>query len=140
MQATITFSFSHNVFYHSRKPMSIFWFHLFCRLKIISIWTSLQICRLEELTLSQTSPDFYASAVQVFTKHYGERRNCSLISPFPTVFSTLLENCPPFSAIYIKFEIDACKLFQFRLVYKFVVSKTVKSGKTDPGPARVAQW
>ena len=30
------------------------------------------------LTLSQTSPGFYASAVQVFRKHCGKRRNCSL--------------------------------------------------------------
>ena len=29
------------------------------------------------LTLSQTSPGFYVSAVQVFRKHCGKRRNCS---------------------------------------------------------------
>ena len=29
------------------------------------------------LTLSQTSPRFYVSAVQVFWKHCGKRRNCS---------------------------------------------------------------
>ena len=29
------------------------------------------------LTLSQTSPDFYESAVEVFRKHCGKRRNCS---------------------------------------------------------------
>ena len=41
------------------------------------------------LTISQTSP-----AVQVFRKHSGKRRSCSLraISPFPTVFSSHLEN------------------------------------------------
>ena len=52
------------------------------------------------LTLSQTNPGFYVSAVQVFRKHCGKRRNCSLraISPFPTVFSTLLENFLPFSS------------------------------------------
>ena len=51
------------------------------------------------LTLSQTSPGFYVSEVQVFRKHYGKRRNCSsrAISPFPTVFSTRLENFVPFS-------------------------------------------
>ena len=27
--------------------------------------------------LSQTSPGFYMSAVQVFRKHHGKRRNCS---------------------------------------------------------------
>ena len=48
---------------------------------------------------SQTSPGFYVSAVKVFGKHCGKRRNCSLraISPFPTVFSTILENFLPFS-------------------------------------------
>ena len=30
-----------------------------------------------ELTHSQTSPGFYVSAVQVFRKHCGKRRNCS---------------------------------------------------------------
>ena len=29
------------------------------------------------LTLSQTSPGFYVSAVQVCRKHYGKSRNCS---------------------------------------------------------------
>ena len=49
---------------------------------------------------SQTSPGFYVSAVQVFWKHCGKRRNCSwrAISPFPTVFSTHLENFLPFSS------------------------------------------
>ena len=40
----------------------------------------------------QRSPGFYVFAVQVFWKHCGKRRNRSkrAISPFPTVFSTLL--------------------------------------------------
>ena len=52
------------------------------------------------LTLSQTSPGFYVSAVKVFWKHCGKRRNCSwrAISPFPTVFSTRLETFLPFSS------------------------------------------
>ena len=70
---------------------------------------------LSSLTLSQTSPGFYVSAVQVFLKHSGKRRNCSLraISPFPTVFSTHLERFLPF---FVKFEIVVCKLFQFRRI------------------------
>ena len=32
---------------------------------------------LKGLTLSQTIPGFYVSAVQVFGKHRGKRRNCS---------------------------------------------------------------
>ena len=49
-------------------------------------------------TLSLPSSSFYVSSVQVFWKHCGKRRNCSqlAISPFPTVFSTLLENFTPF--------------------------------------------
>ena len=45
-------------------------------------------------------PGFYTSAVKVFRKHSEKRRNCSLraISPFPTVFSTFLENFLPFSS------------------------------------------
>ena len=35
-----------------------------------------ELCGLK-LTLSQTSPGFYVSAVQVFWKHCGKRRNCS---------------------------------------------------------------
>ena len=51
------------------------------------------------LTLSQTGPGFYVSAVQVFSKHCEKGRNCwqRAISPFPTVFSTLLETFLPFS-------------------------------------------
>ena len=33
------------------------------------------LCKL--LTFSQTSPGFHLSAVQVFWKHCGERKNCS---------------------------------------------------------------
>ena len=74
------------------------------------ILTSLHLCFIQSqhvttkscyLTLSQTSPGFYVSAVQIFRKHCGKRRNCSqrAISPFPTAFSTLLENLLPFSPI-----------------------------------------
>ena len=49
----------------------------------------------DPLTLSQTNPGFYVSAVQVFCKHCEKRRNCLLgaISPFsPKVFSMGFEN------------------------------------------------
>ena len=64
------------------------------------------------LTLSQTSPGFYVSVVQVFWKHCGKRRNCSIraISPFPTVFST---HFGEHFAVFIKFKIIVCRLFQF---------------------------
>ena len=53
-----------------------------------------------DFTLSQTSPGFYVFAVQVSWKHLGKRRNYSkwVISPFPTVFSTHLENFLPLSS------------------------------------------
>ena len=45
------------------------------------------------LSLSETSPCFYVSAVQIFGKHCGKRRNCLLqaISPLSIVFSTGLK-------------------------------------------------
>ena len=57
-------------------------------------------CFLPVLTLYGPSPGFYVSALQVFQKHCGKRRNCLLqaISPFPTLFSTLLENFLPYSS------------------------------------------
>ena len=66
---TSNFSFSHNVFY----PI---WYLFFI------------------LTLSQTNPGFNMFAAQVFWKHCGKRIYCSqrAISPFPAVFSTLMEN------------------------------------------------
>ena len=49
-------------------------------------------CDINGLTISQTCPCFYVSAVQVFWKHCRKRRYCSLwaISSFPTVFSNHL--------------------------------------------------
>ena len=46
------------------------------------------------IDLSQISPGFYMSAVQVFWKQCGKWRNCwwQAISSFPTVFSTRLDN------------------------------------------------
>ena len=50
------------------------------------------------LTLPQTSPGFYVSAVQVLkTLWKKEKLLVTCISPFPTVFSTCLESFLPFS-------------------------------------------
>ena len=51
----------------------------------------------KELTLSQANPGFY---VQVLWKHCGNRRNYSWrdFSPFPSVFSTCLDNFLPSSS------------------------------------------
>ena len=74
------------------------------------------------LTLSQTSPCFYVSAVQVFLKLCGKRRNCSLwaISPFPTVFSN---DFGEFSGIYMNAKI--VELSQFEMSPKFVLWERV---------------
>ena len=58
-----------------------------------------QLITLLQLTYSHTTTPFDASGKQVFRKHCGKRRHCSYraISPFPTVFSTRLDNFLPFS-------------------------------------------
>ena len=68
-------------------------------LECFSVPTSNREQLLPNLTLSQTRSGFYMSAVQVFLKHCRKRRNCSLraISPFSTVFYTLLKNFSPIS-------------------------------------------
>ena len=71
------------------------------------------------LTLSQTSPVFYCSAVQVFWKHCGKRRNCS----FPQCF------LPIWRTFYHSYQIQNCYL-QTILVWKilkFVVWEGVNS-------------
>ena len=52
------------------------------------------------LTNSHTMTRFDAPGKQAFWKHCGKRRNClsRAISPFPTVFSTHLDNFLPFSS------------------------------------------
>ena len=71
------------------------------------------------LILSQTSPCSICSTSLLKTLWEKEKLLVTLvISPFPTVFSTLLENClfypsEELSAIFIEFEIVVCKLFQF---------------------------
>ena len=75
------------------------------------LWENISICtghhniaeimlKTALLTLSQISPAVYVSALQIFWKHCGKRTNCLLqaISPFPTVFSTILENFLLFSS------------------------------------------
>ena len=63
------------------------------------------------LTLSQTSPGFYLSAVQVFknTVRKGEIARNEQFLLFPQCFPYPLEE---FSSFFIKFEIVVCRLFQ----------------------------
>ena len=68
--------------------------------------------RPKSLTLSQTSPGFYVSAVEVFenTVGIGKIACNEQFLLFPrSVFFLFRE----ISAIFIKFEIVVCKLFQF---------------------------
>ena len=63
----------------------------------INSWLQMAVKR---LTHSHTMTHFDASGKQAFWKHCGKRRNCLLraISPFPTVFSSCLDNFLPFSS------------------------------------------
>ena len=60
------------------------------------------------LTLSQKKPCFYVSAAQVFLKTLLEKEKL-LVTSNVSMFSTILENLPPFSS---KFKIVVCKLFR----------------------------
>ena len=69
------------------------------------------------LTHSHSMTPFDAPGKQAFWKHCGKRRNCSLraISPFPTVFSTSLNNSLPFSSnlklsFAKSFDLEQCKI------------------------------
>ena len=64
------------------------------------------------LTLSQTSPGFYVSAVQVFVKTLWEKEKLLVTSNFSFSHSVFY----PFgelTIIFIKLKIVVCKLFQF---------------------------
>ena len=90
-----------NLIFMFHSPQGFLFQYLF--LKNIILTRKLDMCgvMVSLLTLPQTSPGFHVSAVKVFRKPYGKRRNCSLraISPFPTVFSTFLEGFLPFHQI-----------------------------------------
>ena len=73
------------------------------------------------LTLSQTSPGFYVSAVQ-FLKTLQEKEKLLITSnfSFPHSVFYLFEEL---SAIFITFKFVVCKLFQFRRVQNFLWEK-----------------
>ena len=60
----------------------------------------MSLLRQRYLTHSHTMTPSATPGKQTFWQHCGKRRNCSLraISPFPTVFSTRLDNFLPFSS------------------------------------------
>ena len=110
-----------------RKQISTLWVYLCCCLQMLSICFCLKFCCLiksynksmnlffgKGLTLSQTSPGFYMSAVQVL-KTTWEKEKLLVTSNFSCSHSVFY----PFgelSAIFIKFKIVVCKLFQFGTV------------------------
>ena len=97
---TSNFSFSHSVFYPFGELFAIFISFKIVICKLQSVEESKICLRIHCLILSRNKLLFLPVCIKkIFRKHSGKRRNCSLrvISPFPTVFSTLLENCWPFS-------------------------------------------
>ena len=83
--------------------------HLVCHLQLLlSICTSLKFCC---LTLSQTSPGFYVSAVEVFGKQSGKKEKLFVMNNFSFSHGVFY---PPeeLSAIFIKFKIVVCKFFK----------------------------
>ena len=64
------------------------------------------------LTLFQTSPGFYVSAVQVFWK-YGEWKEKLVIKSNFSFSHCVFHQFEEPSTIFNKFEIVVCKLFQF---------------------------
>ena len=79
------------------------------------------------LTLSQTSPDFKCLRYKSFENTVGKgeiARNEQFLL-FPQCFLPIEER----SAIFIKFEIVICRLFQFWKSPKFVVWERVKRNK-----------
>ena len=88
MLATSIFSFSNTVLYPF-KDKSYYFSHIkFVACPGFELGHPPKLWFGKELTLSQTSPGVYMSAVQVFWKHCGKKRNCS----------TRLENSLPFSS------------------------------------------
>ena len=87
------------------RKISCFELYSIYRLLMLLDWTKLKFCNqvtgyeifFKFFTLSQTSPCFYLSAVQVLWKHCGEIVRYEQLLLFPTVFSTRLKNFLPFS-------------------------------------------
>ena len=82
---------------------------------VINAWTDHTIQKMSFsqkfsyfVTLSQTSPGFYMAAVQVCEK----KEKLHVSSNF-CIFASVFYLLGELSAIFIKFEIAVCKLFQF---------------------------
>ena len=78
------------------------------------------------LTLSQTSPGFYLSAIQAFLKTLWEKEKLletSNLSFSRSVFFPFWELSP----IFIKFEIVICKPFQFGSVRHLLFGKGLRN-------------
>ena len=74
------------------------------------IYLILSFAQFNTLTLSETSPSFYMSALRIFWEHCGKREKLLVTSNFSFSHSVFY----PFkelSAIFVKLEIVVCKLF-----------------------------
>ena len=60
-------------YYYYHYYYCYYYYHYYLNNTISLFWMLLT----SVLTISQTSPSFYVSVVQVFWKHCGKRRNCS---------------------------------------------------------------
>ena len=107
MLVTIIFSFSNNVF---KKLLS-------------QSCYKFGLCG-KELTLSQTSPGFYVSAVEVL-KTLWEKEKLLVTSNFSFSHSVFIR-FGEHSAIFIKFKIVVCKFFQFGRVQNLLFGKGLR--------------
>ena len=110
------FFFSTQWFLICHRQYPFIWSTLICHVKMLSIWVSYASDK--HFLLVQKCLWHFQRQIPLFEAHFnsfqnkplflhvcnalrGKRRICSwrAISPFPTVFSTLLENFSPFSSI-----------------------------------------
>ena len=127
MRVTSTFSFSNNVSFSDRDEF-LHWFVF--KLQFLfgfKLDNAKMLSSGKGLTLfwyipdSQTSPGFYVSAVQVFWKHWEQKK---LLVTNNFFFShSVFYLFGVLSAIFIKFKIVVCKLFQFERVQNLSFGK-----------------
>ena len=92
---------------------------------VLNVFAKLQMS-VKCVILTKTIHCFFVSAEQIFWKYLEKRSS----SPFPTVFSTLFNNS---TAVFIKFKIVVCKLFQFGWVWNLSFGKGLTLSQTSPG-------
>ena len=141
MMVAIIFSFSHNVFCLAgdKNPHLSYFCFFVCKClqwmvdsEILSFGEDLtcvkvkgmSICEGFWLTLSQTSPCFYVSAVQIL-KTLWKKEKLLVVNNFSFTHSVFLHIWRTLS-FFFKFEIVVCKLFQFGRVQNLSFGKQLK--------------